>query len=154
MMARLTIAAFALALLAGCSGMKTYPNTLEKNLTVHTKARSESLFPRLRVDIDIFDVVGDCRVEYRGSLKLDQPSIEIGLPVNKPIYLSIVFTRNSIGSRSTLTHETVLTPRTQHYYSDEVSHLDGMYQVIFRERGATRNSPARVLPRKPLTNCE
>lgn len=150
---RLTVTALILVL-AGCAGVKTYPNTLDKNLRVHTKAKSDALLTRLRVDIDIFDVVGDCRIEYVGSLKLDQPNVDVGLAVNKPSYLSIVFTRNSIGSRSTYTYETVLTPRAQHVYSVDVSHLEGMYEIFLRERGTAKNSPVRELARQPLTNCK
>lgn len=149
--ARALIIALAFVL-AGCSSVRTYPNTLEKNLRVYTRADAGTFFSRLRVDIDIFDVAGDCRVEYQGSLRLNRPAVSIGLPVNKPSYVAIVFTRNVLGSLTTFTHETVLTPRPHHQYDTEVKYHDGMYQIILRERG-TGGGPGRELPRQALKNC-
>jgi hypothetical protein len=48
-----TVAIILLAcLLAGCSGLKPYPDTFEKNLHLHTQTDSGSLFSSVRAAID------------------------------------------------------------------------------------------------------
>ena len=44
------------SLLAGCFGSKTYPNTLDKNLHVHTATDSGSWFSRVHAAVDIHRV--------------------------------------------------------------------------------------------------
>ena len=52
------------SLLAGCFGSKTYPNTLDKNLRVHTATDSGSWFSRVRAAVDIHRVGDDCTLDY------------------------------------------------------------------------------------------
>ena len=44
------------SLLAGCSGIKSYPDTSPKNLIVRTEASSGSAFTRMRVAVHIHQV--------------------------------------------------------------------------------------------------
>jgi len=71
-------------LLAGCSGIKTYPDTSPRNLFVETEARSGSVFGSVRVSVRIHQVDASCRTEYLGTVQLNEPSVAIGIPPDRP----------------------------------------------------------------------
>jgi hypothetical protein len=149
--ATLTALALASMLVTGCSNVRPYPNSYDKNVRVHTKAESGEFFSRVRVDIDIFDLVEPCRVAYRGSMELDRPTIDIGLPINNPSYIEIGFTRNSLGGRSTIAYDTVLSPRPGYFYDAEVNYSDGIYGAVIREGSTVASAKTgREIARKSL----
>ncbi|MCI0428535.1 MAG: hypothetical protein L0Z46_11015, partial [Nitrospiraceae bacterium] len=78
------------SLLAGCFGSKTYPNTLDKNLHVHTVTDSGSWFSRVRAAVDIHRVGEGCALDYEGTVQLADSKIDIGIPPHRWSYLVFV----------------------------------------------------------------
>ena len=122
-------------LLAGCFGNKTYPNTLDKNLHVHTVTDSGSWFSRVRAAVDIHRVGGDCALNYEGTVQLADSKIDIEIPPHRWSYLVFVFGSSSFfANRSgTITYETLLKARPNYHYDVAVRYKDNMYHVGIRE---------------------
>ena len=137
-----------LALLAaGCSGLKTYPNDAPKNLRVATQ-----LERGVRTALHVHEVSGTCATRYEGTVALDQPAVEVGVPAGRPSYVVVSFDTSSFlgGSRGTSVG-TVLTPRAGYRYELAVRYQQDMYDVALREvdgKGASRE-----LPRRGLNGC-
>ncbi len=130
------------SLLAGCSGIKPYPNTLNKNLQVRTAADSGSFFSSVRTAVDIHRAGADCKTEYEGTVQLNEKSIDIGIPPNRLSRLVFVFSTYSFfgNSSGTITYETLLKPKAGYTYEAKVSYKDDIYNVSLRE--SQRGNPA------------
>ena len=141
-------------LLAGCSGIKTYPNALDKNLSVHTVTDSGAWFSRVRAAVDIHRVGEDCRLDYEGTVQLVDPQIDIGLPPHRRSYLVFVFDTSSfLGNRSgTITYETLMRPLPTYRYEAAVTYKNDIYHVAMREI-APNQSTSRELNRLALRDC-
>ena len=123
------------SLLAGCSGVKTYPNTLDKNLHVRKATDSGSLFSSVRTAVDIYRVSADCKTEYEGTVQLTKPSIDIGIPANRWSRLVFVFASSSLFSNTsgTITYDTLLKPQAGYIYEIKASYKDDIYNVSVQE---------------------
>ena len=135
-------------LLAGCFGSKTYPNTLDKNLHVHTATDSGSWFSRVRASVDIHRVGEDCALDYEGTVQLADRKIDIGLPPNRWSYLVFVFASSSfLANRSgTITYETLLKARPNHHYQVAVQYRKDMYHVGIRETIPNQSTGREIEP--------
>jgi hypothetical protein len=144
----------AAGLLAGCSGIKTYPETSPRNLVVKTEARSGSVLGRTRVSVHIHEVDASCRTQYLGTVQLSEPTVEIGLPPERPSYLVFNFHSSSFlgGSSGSINYETLLRPRAGYTYDATARYTDGIYQVEIRESGA-RGGTGREIARRGLADC-
>src|SRR5262249_1947080 len=71
------------ALLAGCSNLKSYRSSGEKNMLVRVKNEGGGFFSSTRPDVNIFSVDAACETQYLGTVDLDAPRVEIGLPVGQ-----------------------------------------------------------------------
>jgi hypothetical protein len=140
--------------LAGCSGIKTYPDTSPRNLFVKTEARSGSAFGSVRVSVHIHQVDASCRTEYLGTVQLNDPAVEIGLPPDRPSYLVFNFHSSSFlgGSTGSINYETLLRPRAGYTYDATARYAEGIYHVVIRESGA-RGSAGREIERQGLHEC-
>ena len=142
------------SLLAGCFGWKSYPNTLEKNLHIQTETESGSFFSTVRADVDIYRVNGSCNTEYQGTVNLSSPSVEVGLHPDQASYLIFNFASSSFiaNSRSTISYDTLLTPRAGHHYDIKVRYVDDIYNVEIRETHP--GNPASLdIERQDLRAC-
>jgi hypothetical protein len=141
-------------LFAGCSGIKTYPDTSPRNLVVKTEARSGSVLGRTRVSVHIHEVDANCRTQYQGTVQLSEPTVEIGLPPERPSYLVFNFYSSSFlgGSSGSINYETLVRPRAGYTYDAIARYVDGIYLVEIRESGA-RGKPGRDIARRGLTDC-
>ncbi len=141
-------------LLVGCSGLKHYPNTLEKNLYLHTRTDSGSLFSSVSVAVDIYRVNASCQPEYQGTVDLDKSSASIGVPIDQPSYLIFGFANSSwlANSNSAISYDTLLSPRAGFSYDIEVSYLDDIYYVAIVEKHP-HNSIRRDIERQRLSDC-
>jgi len=150
------IAGFLLAvgLLTGCSGLRPYPDTLAKNMHIRTETDSGSVFSKVRAEVDIFSVKADCTTEYQGTVKLNGPSIEVGIPSDRLSYTVFVFSNSSFlaNSRSSISHATLLKPRAGYTYDIKVSYIDDIYNVAIRETHP-RKSASRTIELKDLSAC-
>lgn len=142
------------SLLAGCSGIKTYPDTSPKNLFVKTEASSGSAFATVRVAVHIHQVDASCRAEYLGTVQLNEPSVQIGIPVERLSYLEFSFFSSSFlgGSSSTIHYATLLRPRAGHTYDAGARYAEGIYHVVIRESDP-RRSAGREIERRGLDEC-
>jgi hypothetical protein len=118
-----------MAAVTGCSGLKTYPDTAEKNLLVRTKT-SGSLFMSVEVFLHIYDLKDDCKSDYLGSIKLKNGETQIGIPTGRPAYLGFVFHTDGI-----VPDTTILTPRPGARYIADVRYADRIYSVTMHEAG-------------------
>lgn len=144
----------AVCLLAGCSGIRPYPNDLSKNLNVQTEAESGSVFSKVRASVDIYKVDGSCQVEYQGTVKLSEPLIKVGIPTDRLSYMVFYFTSTGFlaSSRSSINQGALLKPRSGYKYDVQVSYMDDIYDVKIRETHP-RKSKSREIELKDLSDC-
>jgi hypothetical protein len=144
----------AAGLLAGCSGLKSYPDTAPKNLVVRTEASSGSVLSKTRVSVHIHEVDASCRTTYLGTVQLGDPTVEIGLPQERASYLVFNFHSSSFlgGTSGSINYETLLRPRGGYTYDAVARYRDGIYLVEIRESGA-RGKPGPELARRGLADC-
>lgn len=144
----------AVSVLAGCSGIKTYPNDLDTNLHVRTAAESGSFLSSMRTAVDIHRVGADCTTEYEGTVQLDEDSIGIGIPPERWSRLVFVFSNASflLSTSSTVTYETLLNPRAGYVYDLRVTYRDDIYNVSIQENQPGTPS-SRKIPHRPLSAC-
>jgi hypothetical protein len=134
-----------LVALAGCSGLKTYPNDSEKNLTVRTTL-SGSLFTGVKAYLHVYDPKDDCTIKYVGSVTLHNGASEVGIPVNRPVCLDFVFHVTQIFSPEAHLHNrAIVTLRPGVRYVALLRYVDHVYSVSIRELGSP-GKPGREVP--------
>lgn len=145
MRARLALA--VTVALAGCSGLKTYPNEAPKNVHVATQTERG-----VRAALHVHDASRECATRYEGTLPLNRAALDVGVPAGRPSYLVVSFDTSSFmaGSRSTSVG-TLLTPRPGYEYQLAVRYQHDIYDVALRE--IDRKGAGRDLPRRPLGGC-
>jgi hypothetical protein len=142
--ARAALACAAALVAAGCTGGKPYPDSLAtKNLSIRTASSA-------RAALGVHSVDAQCRPEYLGTVALDKPSAEIGIPAERWSYLVFDFANSSFlgGRRTRTTLETLVKPRAGYRYEANVTYRDDIYNVVIREqspRGAWREVAMRDL---------
>lgn len=146
-------ACLSLALLAACSGMKTYPDSHEKNALVRVKSDGGSFFSSTRPDVHLYSVDSACRAEYLGAVELDRPSVEIGLPIGQTVLLAFVFSKSSLGANQAATAiEMMATPRRGIRYEFDVSYLKNRYTATGVEFQQGQ-SKGREMEHRRLRDC-
>ena len=145
----------AAVILAGCSGLRPYPNNLEKNLVIRTEADSGSIFSKVSAAVDIFSVTADCQTEYLGTVDLKGPSVKVGIPPDQLSYMVFVFSNSSFlgSSQSTISHETLLEARRGHNYDISVNYIDDIYNVAINEKDP-RNPDGRKIAVRDISACK
>jgi len=147
-------AALLIGCLAGCSGIKTYPNSLDKNLLVHTSTDSASIFSRVRASLSISRVDEQCRIQYEGTVDLDKSSIPVGIPVERWTYLVFDFASSGLlANSSSMAQGTLLKPRAGYRYDVEVTYRDDLYNVVIRE-SPTGTDHKKDIALKQLDTCQ
>lgn len=153
-MNRMSWAVFVLLIisLSGCSGLKTYPNTGEKNLVIRTNT-SGSLFMSVNVFLHLYHLKDECKSDYLGTVKLKNGNTDIAIPTGSLTYLAFVFHTDGITP-----HTSIVTPKPGMRYIADVRYADRIYGVSLHESGAggrlgreierqSRNCPdTRALP--------
>jgi hypothetical protein len=137
----------AAALAAGCSGLKTYSSDAPKNLRVATH-----LERGVRTSLHVHEVTGPCQTRYEGTVALDQPTVEVGVPEGRQSFVVVGFDTSSfLGGQRGTTVGTVLAPRAGYRYELAVRYKQDIYDVALRE--VDRKGVARELPRRGLSGC-
>jgi hypothetical protein len=141
----------AAAMLAGCSSAKVYPEVRPANLHV----RTETSPTQVRAEIHIHRVDADCRTQYEGTVPLDRPVVELGVPAGRTSVVAVTFSTSSMlrGSRSSVRYATLLTPRAGHRYDVKVTYRENLYDVVIRENDP-RGSSSRQLARRDPAQCK
>ncbi len=145
---------FTTTLLVACSGLKSYPDTLARNVEIHTRTDSGSMLSSVEASLDVYSLRPDCSADYEGSVALDSSTVSVGLPVDRPSYLVFRFNSSSFlaGSSSVTRYETVFTPGDGRHYDVEVSYIDDIYNVAISEMSSA-TSVARVVEARDLRDC-
>lgn len=145
----------AFSLLAGCSGIKTYPNILDTNLHIETETDSGSIFAKVRAAVDIYRVDADCKTDYEGTVQLKNPSVDVGIPSDRLSYLVFVFASSGFFSSSsgTITYDALLKPRAGYNYDVKARYIDNIYNVEIRETHP-RKKKSREIELKGLNACD
>lgn len=140
--------------LAGCSGLKTYPDNLARNLEIHTRTDSGSLLSSLKASLDVYSISPDCSTGYEGTVTLDAPIVSVGVPVEQPSYLVFRFNSSSFlaGTSSVTSYDTVFTPVYGQRYEADVSYIDDIYNVAISAKDSA-TSVARVIETGDLAAC-
>ena len=141
--------------LTACSGIKTYPNGLDKNLQVRTSTDSGSIFSSVRASLSISRVDAQCQTYYEGTVKLGKGAVEVGVPVERWSYLVFDFSSSGLlsSTSSTMGHATLLKPRAGYRYDIDVTYRDDIYNVVIREsRTGTREG--REIALRRVDTCE
>ena len=135
--------------LGGCSGMKPYADTPERNLHIRTHTASGSAFSAVRASVDVYRVEHGCVAEYEGTARLDQAEMTMGIPANRPSYLVFRFASSGFlgSSSSTISYETVIKPHPMSSYDVGVRYVDNIYDV------AIRDEAGRQIERQRLPGC-
>jgi hypothetical protein len=148
MKALIPVLVLATVVLAGCSGLKSYPDTPTRNLDIHTRTDSGSLLSSTRASLDIYHVGEGCSASYEGTVILSRASRPLGLPAGQPSYLVFRFESSSFlaGSSGVTRYDTVFTPLPGRHYDFDVLYIDGIYSVNIRERASARSKAQRIAP--------
>jgi hypothetical protein len=144
----------AASLMVGCAGIRPYPNSLDKNMHIRTETDSGSLFSKARAAVDIYQVDSSCKVEYQGTLKLNKPSVAVGIHPDSLTYLVFKFVGYSFlaNSSSTISYDTLLKTRAGYNYNIKVSYINDIYNVDIREVHLSK-SASRDIERMDLSAC-
>jgi len=144
----------AAVLIAGCSSLKPYPGGSPENVVVSSAIESGSFLSSMRGSVHVHEVDSGCRTNYLGTVKLDRPSIALGLAAERASYLVFVFEGSSFlgGNSSSTSSGTLLKPRAGYRYEVAVTYRDSIYNVVLRESDPRRGG-SRELPRRDLKGC-
>jgi hypothetical protein len=75
-----------------------------------------------------------CETRYLGTVDLDAPRIEIGLPVGQTVLIEFVFSKSTLGGNQAATAvELMATPRKGTRYEFDVSYLRNGYSATGME---------------------
>lgn len=151
--ALLALAGLVAAFLAGCAGVKTYPNDLPKNLQIRPKTSSGSFFHVVKSAVHVYEVDGGCNPTYLGSVQLDDASLAVGLPVNRRLYLEFAFEKRALLYDKTAQAAYGLLLRTEagREYAADMTYNDDMYKVQVWE--ANKRGEKRRVEAKRLNSC-
>ena len=144
----------AVLLLAGCSGVKTYPDLASKNVHVRTRLVEERTFGSIRADLDVYSVDAKCEAQYLGTIELDKASVDFGIPSGQQTYLVFVFSSKGMlgSSKGSTTYATLLRPRAGFEYRAEVRYVDDIYNVDMIEIQPGKKGGRELEPRR-LESC-
>jgi hypothetical protein len=140
--------------LAGCSGVKPYPDMPNKNVHLRTKLDDKSVMTSIHADLDIFGVDARCETKYIGSVELVQSAADIGIPTGQLSYLRFVFSSKGMlgGVSGSTSYETLLRPRAGHEYRVDVRYVDDIYNVTLLETMPGAKG-GRELAQRRLETC-
>lgn len=118
-------------LTAGCSNIKTYPSTADKNFLVRTKVSGAV------ATLQVHSMKGGCVVDYLGTVDLMNGISQVGIAPGQPVYLAFLFNTHRFGGGGGMVpYTTIFTPRAGSQYVADVSYADKIYYVSIHEVGA------------------
>jgi hypothetical protein len=121
---RAILVTLAMALSAGCSAVKTYPNHLDKNLQIRSETVAGTALFRVRTAVGVYRVDERCELDFEGVVDIDQSTVSVGIPAGRWSYLDFTFSDPSLagGSSSSVSRETLFRPRAGYRYDIAVSY--------------------------------
>lgn len=147
-------ALLGLAVLAGCSGVRPYEPTSDRNVQFTADVDSGSWMSSVQASVHVHSVDQACRTTYEGTIPLKGSTVVTGFPAGRLRYMVIAFNSSSflLNRRSSINYSTMLTPRDGYDYEVAVRYLDDTYDATVMEvnRG---NGTRRRLRHRPLDTC-
>ena len=139
---------------AGCSGVKPYPDMPNRNVHLLTKLDDRSVMTSIHADLDIYSVDARCETKYIGSVELGERATDIGIPPGQLSYLRFVFSSKGVlgGVSGSTSYETLLRPRAGYEYRADVRYVDDIYNVTLLE-SPPRGKSGRELAQRRLETC-
>lgn len=123
-------------IVAGCSNIKPFPSTADKNLQVRSKV-SGTFITEVKAVLQIHSMKGGCVVDYLGTVDLQNGLTQVGVAPGQPVYLLFLFNISSFaGGGTMMPYTTVFTPRSGTRYIADVSYADSIYYVSIHELGS------------------
>ncbi len=135
----LAIIFVCVGLASGCSNVKPYKSSSPENLSLKAKTDSD-----VKAAVDIYSVDKACKLTYQGTVDVENKLEKVGIPVNKPSYLVVSFSKSSFwsGQSSSMSQEALLTPKKGYRYQMNLSYVDHIYDIelkrIHRKSGKSR----------------
>ena len=131
-----TVIAALCWLLAGCTGLKSYRSDYQANLFITTDTETKGWLSDIDAALDIYQMYGDCVVDYQGTVNLRDPLVEVGVPAGVAAYLvfrieSSAFLTNTYSS---VGYDFAFYPDFGHVYDVNVVYRDNVYDVQVQER--------------------
>ena len=121
----------AVGFLVGCSSLKTYSDSLTKNLTVVLDKNSDSGV-KGRVDIYLLDK--QCQGPYQGSSWFDKTAKSVGIKENRQTLLSFKYLLSDwFTGKHSITTDAVIKARTGYRYEAKLSYIDSAYETFIYE---------------------
>jgi len=147
-------------IVAGCAGAPPYQSDLPENLNLKAKLSSPSGLlaapgGSFEAEVHITSVDRRCQKNYRGTVKLGNSPVSVGILTGEPTYLVFEFSGRFLPSRGSAssTYATLLTPRSGYQYDVDVSYADAMYEITVYERNP-RSGVRRPVEHRPFSACE
>lgn len=139
---------------AACSGVKTYPNTLDKNLQIRSETVTGSPLFRVRTALSVYRVDEQCELRLEGVVNIDQPRVSVGIPADRWTYLDFTFSAGSSAADATtsVSRETLFRPRAGYRYDIVISYRKDVYHVGIREIPA-RGGAGREIEFRDIRAC-
>jgi hypothetical protein len=142
---RTALLTIVVALVSACSSNHPYAGGFSENLSIAADVRAG------RARLHVFAATNACKPDYLGTVELSEKKSRIGLPVNRPIYLSFNFFDGSLITGSNdVYYDMYLTLRAGYQYQADVNYIDNMYGATIFEQdgrgGAKRKIPHAELP--------
>jgi hypothetical protein len=130
----LYIALIAL-ILSACAGIKPYPDLRNKNFSIQAITDSGSLLTDNKATLEIHNIKADCSTEYIGTVKLDKPIVEIGIPTRYQSYLTFEFNTAGVfaANAGKMTANTLFKPKAGYRYLAKVRYIDEFFDVEIYE---------------------
>ena len=124
------------SLLVACSGLKTYRSDYQKNLFIATDTETRGWFSGVDASLDIYQMQGDCDVDYQGTVILRDSLVEVGVPAEQAAYLVFRFERSEFlsNTQSAIGYNAALYSVDGFVYDVNVTYRDNIYNVEVQER--------------------
>lgn len=141
--------------ITGCSSNKMYKSNEKNNLKLNTVTSTTGFMKKINAYLHIYGIDSKCESDYLGTIDLDKPTIHTGLPINKLLYLDLVFVNShSMGGPSSAIHtETLMTPKKGKHYEIEAHYEDSIYDVAIWEK-RSKKSKKRKYKLIPYETCK
>jgi len=151
----LLIAGLFLFVASGCSSVKKYTSTPDKNFSVRSKIEDKN------VDAEVYILGGLKECEGKGDLpalgrvELQQGETEFGLAPDKLYLLKIYFnTKNFFGDEIANTlQRALIIPKPGNKYRINLNYAEKMYDISIFEMD-TKSSVGRRIPIVPYNTCK
>jgi len=119
----------AVGFLVGCSSLKTYPDSLTKNLTVVLDKNSDSGVEG-RVDIYLLDK--RCQGPYQGSVWFDKKAKSLGIKENRQTLVSLKYLLSDwLKGKHSIIKDVLIKAQPGYRYEAKLSYIDKAYETFF-----------------------